>query len=93
MLVFSNGKKIELLPALPVNFEEGEISGIATQSLVDISISWNKNKAQTTIFAKNDASFMLRCIAYPKLDDAEITNGYISISMKAGETRELTFYK
>lgn len=96
MLVFSNGTKIELLPALSEGFESGEVSGIATQSMVDVSISWNKNEAYVTLYAKKDSSFDLCCIAYPKLSNINDTNlltknKYVNISMSAGETRSFIF--
>ena len=100
MLVFSNGKKIELLPALPENLDEGEISGIATQSLVDVAISWNKSDAKATLYAKQDTSFDLCCFAYPKLKNCNMSyqasktrDGYITIQLKARETCELSFEK
>ncbi len=100
MLVFSNGEKIELLPALPEELDTGSISCISTQSQVDVEISWDNATANATLFAKQDTSFDIRCIKYPILKKCSIDtkasakhNGCITITLKAGEKCNLSFTK
>lgn len=100
MLVFSNGKKIELLPALPAVFATGSISSLSTQSQVDVNISWDTATAEATLIAKQDVCVDIRCLKYPNLkkcsiDIAQTTtnNSYITIALKAGEKCQLSFIK
>ncbi|MBQ8546456.1 MAG: glycoside hydrolase family 95 protein [Clostridia bacterium] len=92
MLLYSTPDgRIEILPALPAEWDEGEVESIYTQSGVRASIKWNKDLAVATLFAERDADISISSIAYPFLNGA--SKGYKKLSLKAGETVILKFSK
>lgn len=78
---WNNGYNIELLPALPYNWLNGEVSGLLARGGFEVSMKWNNLKLfEATIKAKRDAD----CTIIYK-DKKE------KIFMKKGEIKKFTF--
>ncbi len=95
MLLYSSPSGIiEILPALPSEWQKGEISGLRTQNGIDVSIKWDKDIAIAEISAARNAKIKIASIAYPNLQNYLLDkNGYALISLKAGEKLNLQFSK
>lgn len=96
MLLYStpNGK-IEVLPALPKELECGEIRGLKTQALVDVSLKWDKSSLAVTLKAKVDTKVFVRCDSYTnsKGDHKKTDDGYLRLAMKKDEVIRLEYTK
>ena len=99
MLLYSTPKGvIEILPALPSEWESGEICGIETQIGAPVSIKWDKTSALVTLFARNDLTLRLLSKRYPTLKTEPCASvfsddEYLVVSLKAGEKITLEFTK
>ena len=91
MLLYStpNGK-IEILPALPTEWETGEISRIYTQNGVSVSIKWSKENAEAIFFAERDTKIVVSSIAYPVINGED---GQKELSLKVGDVITLRLTK
>jgi len=101
-LLFSNANEIEILPALPLDWDKGSIKGLMARTQAEIQeLSWDKEKKTATVKIKSnvDQTINLRCgISW---QDAEIKgisadsiinkNQNIILTVKEGETAEITF--
>ncbi len=86
--------KLEILPALPSEWKEGEISNLFTQIGAHVSIKWDNNSAIATISAERDCSLEISSLAYPNLKNLDTdSNGYAHITLKAGEKIRLEYTK
>jgi alpha-L-fucosidase 2 len=75
MLLHSHSEVIELLPALPQAWENGEISGICARGGFEISIKWNKgvlSEVEVYVTGDNDLNLSYK-------------NKYISVKTKPGQ--------
>lgn len=93
MLLFSspNGK-LEILPALPNEWESGEITDLYTQIGARVSIKWNKEIASATVFAERECDFEISSIAYPIITSLA-AEGATSVHLDAGESITIKFNK
>lgn len=57
MLLQSNETEITLLPALPLAWDEGSVSGLKARGNFEISISWNENELKNALVKSNAGSF------------------------------------
>ncbi|MDO4562405.1 MAG: glycoside hydrolase N-terminal domain-containing protein [Clostridia bacterium] len=103
-LVFSNTGEIEIIPALPSDWNGGKVTGIMSRSRAEItSLEWNlENRvADVTIASNKDGNTIkLRC---GELWTAAKVNGietaalsdsigkYVSLSLNAGDTVKVSF--
>ena len=94
MLLFSspNGK-LEILPALPADWESGEISGLSTQIGARVSIKWSDQSAQASIFAERECNFEISSKAYPNVNCLGSCEGATGVHLKAGEEITIKFTK
>ena len=75
MLLQSHTDEIELLPALPSKYQEGEVKGLLARGGFIVDIKWEDAKLiQAKVYAKHDGICKLR-----------YGNNAIEISMKSGE--------
>lgn len=94
MLLFSSPSgKLEALPALPKEWEFGEVSGLYTQSGAIISIKWDKDCAVVKAHATRDCNFEISSIAYPKMLTQINEKGAKSVHLNAGEEITIKFAK
>ncbi|MBQ3040690.1 MAG: glycoside hydrolase N-terminal domain-containing protein [Clostridia bacterium] len=94
MLLFSSPSgKLEALPALPKEWEFGEVSGLYTQSGAIISIKWDKDCAVVKALATRDCNFEISSIAYPKMLTQINEKGAKSVHLNAGEEITIKFAK
>ena len=94
MLLFSSPSgKLEALPALPKEWEFGEVSGLYTQSGAIISIKWDKDCAVVKALATRDCNFEISSIAYPKMLTQINEKGAKSVHLNAGEEITIKFTK
>ncbi|MCM1544452.1 MAG: hypothetical protein NC110_04050, partial [Ruminococcus sp.] len=84
-LVYSNSGKIEVLPAVPNDFESGEICGIKarTRATVDC-LKWNLSNGTATVTITSDIEQTIE-VSCAKSGDAQ------SVSFGVGETKTLEF--
>lgn len=69
--------KLQILPALPTAWPQGEIRGLRAREGITADISWNNGKARVKLAASRDAAFLL-----------EYKNKSVAISLHAGEIME-----
>ena len=94
MLLFSSPSgKLEALPALPKEWEFGEVSCLYTQSGAIISIKWDKDCAVVKALATRDCNFEISSIAYPKMLTQINEKGAKSVHLNAGEEITIKFTK
>ena len=80
MLVQSHQGKIELLPALPADWAEGEVSGLCARGGYEVSMKWkNGQVTEATITAKNGGEVT---VCYNKMST--------TLKLKKGESRHIT---
>ena len=93
MLLFSspNGK-LEILPALPNDWESGEICGLYTQIGAHVSIKWDNSSAMATIFAERECDFEISSAKYPIINSLG-KDGVASAHLNAGESITIKFTK
>ena len=61
MLVQSSLHEIELLPALPEQWSEGQVKGICARGGFVIDMAWSNGKiTQATLYSKNGGSTMVK---------------------------------
>lgn len=101
-LAYSDTGVIEVLPALPGNWNSGSISGVMARTQAEITnLTWNieEGSAVVQICPNQDQKLTLKC--GQKWDQAEITSGQeaemisgeeIVVQAKAGELIEVTFW-
>ena len=60
MLMQSNGKEIELLPALPEQWKDGQVSGLCARGGYEVSFEWKDSKVRScTIKARRNGTVTL----------------------------------
>ena len=60
MLMQSNGKEIELLPALPEQWKDGQVSGLCARGGYEVSFEWKDSKVRScTIKARRNGTITL----------------------------------
>jgi hypothetical protein len=57
MLLQSNENEIRLLPALPLAWDEGSVSGLKARGNFEISMNWNENELNKATVKSNAGSF------------------------------------
>ena len=72
---------IELLPALPVQWADGEVSGLCARGGYEVSMKWKGGKVtEASIKAKKSGEVAIRCNGTQK-----------TLQLKAGQTKKFTF--
>ncbi|MBR5535856.1 MAG: glycoside hydrolase N-terminal domain-containing protein [Clostridia bacterium] len=102
--LYSNTGEVQILPAVPFNWDKGEIKGLMARSRVEAeSITWNRDekKATVTLLSLEDENTVrLSCgEAWDKASingvEQEVTadeNGnYITLTLNEGESETVTF--
>jgi alpha-L-fucosidase 2 len=88
MLMYSDGEKIKILPALPAQWEKGSIEGIVARGGYVVSIYWDKEQVRVRIVANKDGKIKIGaprgCISKDK---------YITLNLTSGESKDLIFFK
>jgi len=81
MLVQSHAGKIELLPALPAEWSEGELRGVRARGAFELSIAWQDGKlVEASILALKGGKATISCAGQVK-----------ELTLSKGETRKLDF--
>jgi alpha-L-fucosidase 2 len=101
MLLQSHNGYIEMLPALPSAWKDGEVKGLVARGGSIISMKWNDNKlVSANVTASNFFIHKIKIPAYNKTINVTI-NGkpatvkkegdFISIELKKGDKLEMKF--
>jgi alpha-L-fucosidase 2 len=97
MLLYSDGDKLKLLPALPDEFKKGKIENIHSRGGYNISINWNENQAEAKITATRDGKINVTMKGYTLVNceskEQSKYDGYALISLKKGESVSLIYKK
>ncbi len=59
MLLYSDGQRVELLPALPAAWKAGRIGPLATRCHVLVTIKWEEEDETALLTARRDTAFVL----------------------------------
>lgn len=79
MLMQCDGEMMNLLPALPQEWQAGEIRGLKARGNYGVSLAWNKGKlTQATITSKNEGNLTILYNGKQKI-----------LTFKAGETKTI----
>ena len=79
MLMQCDGETMNLLPALPQEWQAGEIRGLKARGNYGVSLAWNKGKlTQATITSKNEGNLTILYNGKQKI-----------LTFKAGETKTI----
>ena len=79
MLMQCDGETMNLLPALPQEWQTGEIRGLKARGNYGVSLAWNKGKlTQATITSKNEGNLTILYNGKQKI-----------LTFKAGETKTI----
>lgn len=74
-----DGETMNLLPALPLEWQAGEIKGLKARGNYGVSLAWNKGKlTQATITSKNAGNLTIHYNGKQKV-----------LTFKAGETKTI----
>lgn len=102
-LAYSDTGKIELLPALPDDWDKGSITGMMARTRAEIEdLSWNLESGVVSAVIRSDEDQEIDVSCGMDSNSAEIVSGngkvvreesVISLDMKAGETAEVRFVK
>ena len=88
MLLYSDGEKIKLLPALPDEWKKGSIEGLQARGGFTVSIYWDEMQVRARISANLGGKVKIGaprgCIGKEK---------YITLTLSAGESRDLIYTK
>ncbi len=80
MLLYSNPGKIEALPALPKEWQEGSISGLRARTGAEVSLAWTAKDVTITITSDKAQTVQV-----------SVSGGKpTAVTLKAGETKEIT---
>ena len=84
---------IELLPALPDNWQNGKISGIKARGNLTFDIEWANGKLKNaTVYAENDSVLQLKLNDRTGLPEGfECNNGIVTAKIASGESLQLAF--
>lgn len=89
MLVQSHQGCIDLLPALPSAWAEGEVTGLRARGGYTVDIVWkNGHPTRVTLRAKRSGSVKLRANVPLRGGDAEYVDGFTRVTLQKGQ--ELT---
>ncbi len=85
---------IELLPALPPEWENGSISGLKARGNLTFDLSWQNGKlSKASVVAENNTTLLLKlnelCSALKNAKNFEITDSLLKANLSAGEKIEL----
>jgi hypothetical protein len=88
MLVASEPGRIDLLPALPLQFAEGSIEGVLCRGQVEIkNLSWNKNSLQVSLVSGRDQN--LRITGPSAIKNISILEGKTQIEKTGKESERM----
>lgn len=101
-LAYSDTGEIELLPALPKEWNSGSIQGMLSRSLAEInSLEWNLEAGTVKAVITSDADQTLDVSCGIHVSDVEILSGngeirreesVVSLELKENESAEIVFY-
>ena len=80
-LLYSGKGEIEILPALPSDWTNGEIKGLSAKTNATVSIKWESGSAVAEITSDIDQTIRVSC----RGDNVQ------DITFKAGETKTVEF--
>ncbi len=98
MLLYSDGDKIKLLPALPKELRRGQIEHIQARGGFDVSINWNENQVSVKIKSLLGKTVNIGLKGYTlttqsdKLSNSKYAS-FKTLSLKQGEEVELIYKK
>ena len=98
MLMYSDETKIKLLPALPNEWANGEITNLKVRGGISVSIKWDEGSAVATIYSERDCEinvcapvgYNLEGGAY---ESSPYGDGFILLKLKNGDTVSVNYVK
>ena len=92
MLMQSNCGCIELLPALPTEWDKGSIEGIVARGNFTVDIEWEKNKLKSAKITSNSGESCKLCYAKCDftVDGKSSENGFLEFNTEKGKTYTIT---
>lgn len=84
---------VELLPALPDNWQNGRISGVKARGNLTFDVEWANGKMKkATVYAEKDSLLQLKLNERTNLPEGmQSENGIVRAQIKAGESLQLAF--
>ena len=99
MLIYSDGDKIKLLPALPKDLNSGSIENVQARGGFDVSIYWNENKVSAKIKSLLGNGVNIGLKGYKlvsedkRISKSKYGDAFVYLSMENGDEIELQFTK
>lgn len=99
MLMYSDTKKIKLLPALAAEWESGSIEGLHARGSYFVSIRWDKSRVHAKIVAARDGEISVALkgatlkTSAPCIEKSPYGDPYVLLKLRAGEEIELDYIK
>ncbi|MBQ7761504.1 MAG: glycoside hydrolase family 95 protein [Clostridia bacterium] len=88
MLMYSDGKKIKILPAIPLDWKKGSIENIQARGGYSVSIFWDEEQVRVRVVATRDGSVKI----YPPKNTINSQNPII-LNLSANEGKDLIFIR
>ena len=98
MLMYSDETKIKLLPALPNEWSNGEITNLKVRGGISVSIKWDEGSAFATIYSERDCEINVCAPVGYKLEggayeSSDYGDRFIRLKLKNGDAVSVNYVK